>query len=81
MMQSKKVFLVFPSIRSYLEYRKLANMSQTMKALVVQPDHSVKIQEKPVPSDLKANEVLFKVLAVGQSALDFHDILFTRIYY
>jgi hypothetical protein len=46
-------------------------MSQTMKALVVQPDYSVKLQDKPKPSasDLGPKEVIFKILAVGQSEL------------
>lgn len=44
-------------------------MSQTMKALVVQHDHSVRIQDKPKPSasELGPKEVIFKVLAVAQS--------------
>lgn len=46
-------------------------MSETMKALVVQDDYSLKLQDKPKPkaSDLAPTEVLFKVLAVGQSGL------------
>lgn len=40
---------------------------QTMKATVVQPGQVTKVAEKPVPTKLGPKEVLFKVVAVGQS--------------
>lgn len=53
-------------------------MSQTMKALVIQPDYSVKLQDKPKPSasELGPKEVLFKVLAVGQNPTDWKHVAF-----
>lgn len=45
-------------------------MSGTMKACVVQEGKTVKVEEKPIPGDLQENEVLFKVIAIGQSMYD-----------
>lgn len=46
-----------------------------MKAVVVQEGKTTKIEERPVPSNLKANEVLFKVITVAQSKADLLAIL------
>jgi len=76
MMQSFLAFPCFLPQTPYVHSKTIVQitpntMSQTMKALVVQPDYSVKIQDKPKPSasELGPKEVIFKVLAVGQSTL------------
>lgn len=38
-----------------------------MKAVVVQEGKTTKVEERPVPGNLKPNEVLFKVITVAQS--------------
>lgn len=43
--------------------------STTMRAAVVNDSQKIDISNKPVPRDLKPNEVLFKVVALGQSEL------------
>ncbi|KAL7007049.1 Zinc-binding oxidoreductase alcohol dehydrogenase [Cystobasidiomycetes sp. EMM_F5] len=44
-----------------------AAVPDKMRAAVIQDDKTVKVQEKPVPKDLKDNEVLIKVVAVGEN--------------
>jgi hypothetical protein len=38
-----------------------------MKACIVQQDKTIKVEERPIPSNLKGKDVLFKILAVGES--------------
>ena len=42
-------------------------MSQKMRAVVIQEGQTTKVQEIPIPDELKENEVLLKVVAVGLS--------------
>lgn len=47
-----------------------------MKAVIVQEGKTTAIESKPVPSDLKENEVLFKVLTVAQNPTDWKHVQF-----
>jgi hypothetical protein len=38
-----------------------------MRAVIVKEGKTTAVEERPVPGNLKANEVLFKVIAVAQS--------------
>lgn len=52
-------------------------MSQgTMKAVVVKEGKTTAVEERPIPSGLKANEVLFKVTAVAQNPTDWKHVAF-----
>jgi len=51
-------------------------MSKTMQATVVQSNKTTKVEQKPIPGNLKGKEVLFKVVAVGQNPTDWKHVAF-----